>query len=61
MNEWVFHVDPPKPGHYLVYQRTEDNRKYRFTRFWNGCDWNNPNEEKYGNVVAWAELLQYPD
>ena len=61
MNDWVFHYPPPKSGHYLVYHRTDENKKYRFSRYWNGVEWNNPNEEQYGKVVAWSELLPYPD
>jgi hypothetical protein len=51
---------PPATGHYLVAQENENHRRYMFVRYWNGSVWNNPNADKYGDIVAWAERPDWP-
>ena len=59
---WIPAAYPPKhPGHYLVCQETrETHRKYRFVRYWTGEHWHNPNEEQYGTIEWWCELIEFP-
>lgn len=59
--DWMDNDYPPhKTGHYLVCQESTDHRKYRFVRYWNGKEWHNVNEEKYGRVTYWMILPEFP-
>ena len=51
---------PPKTGRYLVVQQTEDYKKYRWIRYWDGAQWCNASLEKYGPVTHWAHLKDLP-
>ncbi len=51
---------PSKPGRYLVAQRNNENRKYRWIRYWTGEEWSNTKLDIYGEVYSWAELPPYP-
>lgn len=55
-DDWIEYEDPHERGHYLVQQETRDRKKYRWVRYWDGEQWSNAKEEKYGPVVLWAHL-----
>jgi len=58
---WIpVEIDPPKPGRYLVAQESEDHRRYRWIRWWDGESWTNIKLDKYGPVYAWCELTPLP-
>jgi hypothetical protein len=52
------HIKPTVIGYYLVIQkRIERNR---WVRFWNGSQWVNIKEDKYGPIFYWSHLKEYP-
>lgn len=58
---WVpVEIDPPKPGRYLVAQQNEENKKYRWIRYFDGYEWSNAALDKYGDIFAWTELPPFP-
>jgi hypothetical protein len=61
MNWTPVRYPPPREGHYLVAQENSDHRRYMFVRYWNGSEWNNPNEVKYGEVLAWMHRPSWPN
>lgn len=59
--EWVASIYPPaQPGHYLVCHYGDDHRRYRFVKYWNGDEWYHAYEEKYGKIMYWMVLPEFP-
>jgi hypothetical protein len=51
---------PINPGHYLILQQTNDHKKYRFVKYWNGFVWSNLDTVRYGEVTHWMDIPEFP-
>ena len=51
---------PSKPGRYLVIQETDDYKRYRWIRYFDGSEWTNTAVEKYGKITYWTVLPCWP-
>ncbi len=51
---------PEEPGRYLVVQHLSSRLRYRWVRYWDGADWVDSKEIKYGPITHWTELPPFP-
>lgn len=51
---------PDAKGRYLVVQQLSSRLRYRWVRYWDGSDWVDAKEEKYGPITHWMEMPPFP-
>lgn len=51
---------PDQKGHYLVVQSNQFRKRYRWVRYWDGNEWFDIREEKYGPVTHWQPMAPLP-
>ncbi len=51
---------PPRAGHYIVLQ-VRGYFPNQWVRYWDGKKFDDPREDKYGQITHWSPLLPFPD